>query len=161
MVHFQDTSVGANFWSWEFGGQGYGNQEDPSWNFGSNGLYDVCMIVGNACNEKDTACRTIDLTGNTSVPKDEKSGFRVEVKPNPFSKNTRLSYRLSEANTVRIRILDHQGRVVRTYGPIDQVPGEHERDIELQDEGPGVYYFQMQVGKRVRKGKLIRIRQRP
>jgi predicted glutamine amidotransferase len=83
--------------------------------------------------------------------------------PNPFSPATRIRFSLPEARQATLRILDAQGRLVRTL--IDgRVPaGEQTALWDGQDErgqsaASGVYFYRLQSGDLSETRKLTRVR---
>lgn len=83
--------------------------------------------------------------------------------PNPFSLGTTLRYRLREAATVRLVILDLLGREVATLVSAYEPAGEHVVRWEARDEhgapaAPGMYVARLEAGREVHAAKLITIR---
>jgi predicted glutamine amidotransferase len=83
--------------------------------------------------------------------------------PNPASRETRLRFALPTPQPVTLRILDAQGRVVRTLieGRVDA--GEHEiawdgRDAHGMLLGSGVYFSRFDAGGRSETRKLAIVR---
>jgi hypothetical protein len=82
------------------------------------------------------------------------TGFRIAAgRPNPFREATTVSYRLAEAGTVRLTVLDLGGRVVRTLVHGFKGAGDHTatwdgRNAQGAPAAPGVYFLRLREGKR-------------
>jgi PKD repeat protein len=59
-VFFQDTSVIADEYFWDFGDSYYSNLASPWHSYTMNGSYFVCLTASNSCGA-DTACNMIDI----------------------------------------------------------------------------------------------------
>ena len=82
------------------------------------------------------------------------------VRPNPFSPQTRLFYRLPRTESVRLTIVDVQGRHVATLVDESQEGGDHAVVWEgRSDSGElltsGAYYARLEAGGYVESRKLI------
>ena len=84
--------------------------------------------------------------------------------PNPFNSSTTLLYDLSEGATVRLRLFDAAGRLVRTLVDTKyQSPGSHRviwdgRDGRERSVGSGIYLYQLEAGLFRRVGRITLIR---
>jgi gliding motility-associated-like protein len=68
LVQFQNSSIGASKYLWDFGDSlGISKDENPSYNFNTQGTYRVRLIASNALDCADTAYQTIRLGGNSEV----------------------------------------------------------------------------------------------
>jgi bacterial leucyl aminopeptidase len=65
--------------------------------------------------------------------------------PNPFSKQTTLSYELKTAAQVSIQIFDASGRVVKTFENGMQEAGWHHIDWDGNGLTAGIYFFRIQT----------------
>jgi hypothetical protein len=70
--------------------------------------------------------------------------------PNPMSATTSITYSIGEAGSVRLRVFDVRGRVVRTLVDGVKSAGEYPvvwdgRDDEGRDVGRGVYTYRLEV----------------
>ncbi|HEX2622060.1 MAG TPA: PKD domain-containing protein, partial [Phototrophicaceae bacterium] len=69
--NFTDTSQPAGAitsWSWDFGGLGTSNEQNPSFTFSTNGTYAVKLIVTSAGGTSQPASQLINVTGNVAAP---------------------------------------------------------------------------------------------
>lgn len=65
-VDFNNTTVGGNSYSWDFGGLSGSTLPNPSYNFEAEGVYSVSLIAENECGA-DTIVQNIQI-GNPPVP---------------------------------------------------------------------------------------------
>ena len=83
--------------------------------------------------------------------------------PNPFSPETEIDFALPRAQPVRLRILDAQGRVVRTLLDRELPAGAHRirwdgRDGAGRAVASGVYFYRLQDGAATRTRKMTLVR---
>jgi len=76
--------------------------------------------------------------------------------PNPFSTSTTLSYSLTESSTITISIFNPQGQLIEM---IEQVQPKGKQQMQWNAEGlpAGMYYFRIQAGDKVGRGKMIKM----
>ena len=89
--------------------------------------------------------------------------FAAAAAPNPFNPSTRIVFELAAAGPVRVRILDVQGRVVRTLldARRDAGPGGvtwDGRDDAGLAVASGVYFYRVDAGAEARTGKLALVK---
>jgi spore coat protein A len=80
--------------------------------------------------------------------------------PNPFNPATQISFRLSAAGPVDLRIFDVRGQKVRTLASGVFSAGEHSVMWEGQDDSgrslpSGVYFYQLRARDTVQKRKML------
>jgi hypothetical protein len=63
--------------------------------------------------------------------------------PNPFSSTTTVEFSLKESGTVRLDIIDFQGRVVRTESPGSFSRGINQATIMRRQLLPGIYLYRL------------------
>jgi len=61
-VYFQDSSILADEYNWDFGDGYTSNLSNPWHNYESQGEYQVCLITRNSCGS-DTACEILNICG--------------------------------------------------------------------------------------------------
>jgi len=77
LVSFQDLSVNAASWEWNFGdGVGFSTDQNPSYTYGQAGTYTVTLIVRNAAGENSTSQ---DVVVNAPLPPLPTAGFTFTV----------------------------------------------------------------------------------
>jgi hypothetical protein len=81
------------------------------------------------------------------------AGYRLHAcRPNPFDESTLIRYTLAGRSSVRIRVYDVAGRVVRTLVDADpQAPGDHSVTWDGRNEkgdrvSSGIYFYRLQAG---------------
>ena len=60
-VDFMDQSTGAVSWQWDFSGQGFSNNEDPTFTFPDTGLQEITLVVTHPSGCKDTSVQVLDI----------------------------------------------------------------------------------------------------
>jgi uncharacterized delta-60 repeat protein len=66
----------------------------------------------------------------------------VLIYPNPIEQTATLEYTLKNPETISIRLLDVQGKVLKTFTENEsQVAGEHQEEISLPNQLPSGFYF--------------------
>ena len=75
--------------------------------------------------------------------------------PNPFSDRTTISFSISEAQSVQIKIFDVNGRVVQSIDPGFLASGRHEIEVGEDNWANGLYLFELQTADEVRRGTMM------
>lgn len=81
-VQFNDSSINATTWNWDFGDGQFSSLKDPQHNYATPGIYFVSLVVNNNCFE-DTITDSLNLSSVGFYPIHD-AGF-IKVYPNPFS----------------------------------------------------------------------------
>jgi PKD repeat protein len=63
VLHFNDMSVSADTYNWDFGDGNYSNQQNPSHTYSANGVYNIKLVVENLCG-KDSVIYPVTINGN-------------------------------------------------------------------------------------------------
>ncbi|MBX7162873.1 MAG: T9SS type A sorting domain-containing protein, partial [Saprospiraceae bacterium] len=75
--------------------------------------------------------------------------------PNPFNKETVVSYRLPEAGAVKLSIYDVTGKVIRVY-EIQGQKGLNTQKIEKSElNGGGVLYYQLDAANHTATKRMV------
>lgn len=115
------------------------------------GIWDVALTPGEA-----SALGNATTSVTSGIPEAEKQKAGLgECYPNPFSSYTTLPYQITEAGNVTFRILDTNGKVVRTIQEGRRTPGAYELILHRNNLGAGFYQVQMLTGKTVTTRKII------
>jgi hypothetical protein len=107
-----------------------------------------------------------DLTGGagsqdlSSPPWDAVDALHLTAAPNPTARGSHLSYELSAADHIQVRILDPGGRLVRVLNAGYQPAGHHGVFWDGLDgrgacAGPGVYFYELQGHRQGGTGRLL------
>lgn len=60
-VTFNDETVGALHWKWNFGDGFTSTQQNPTHTYSTNGVYQACLIATDTCGNQDTSCKSIQV----------------------------------------------------------------------------------------------------
>ncbi|MDP5171032.1 MAG: T9SS type A sorting domain-containing protein [Bacteroidia bacterium] len=75
--------------------------------------------------------------------------------PNPFSTTTTIRYQLEQASPVSVKVMDLQGRTISEVTSEVQPAGSHAVTFNGADQPTGVYFFQIQAGDQMARGRMI------
>ena len=92
--------------------------------------------------------------GTRGIPDD----LDMEISPNPFNGTAKLSFRLSEASTIRITLFDITGRQVMSIGPDLVGVGFHTRLLQMDGLPSSVYFLRVNAGKLSGTSKILLLR---
>ncbi len=93
----------------------------------------------------------------------DRSASSFQNYPNPFSKNTTISYTLGESHKVRLLIYNQNGQLIRELVNKRQVPGNYSVDWDATaDNGSGVisgmFYYVLKLDDEIQSKKMIYLR---
>lgn len=95
----------------------------------------------------------------TSIENDDRYSplkFKLEQNyPNPFNPSTKISYNLSKAGHVTLRVYDVLGREVATLVNENQYAGTHVVHFDGSSLASGVYFYRLQAGDYSAAKKLL------
>ena len=80
----------------------------------------------------------------------------LDAYPNPFSGDARVTWRLTDAGHVTVRVFDVLGREIDRLADAVQLPGEHSALIDGGRLAPGVYFVELVQGTARSVQKLVR-----
>lgn len=106
------------------------------------------LDIGGMYNSIDAA---LGLT--TSVATTSADNTRLRVFPNPATSSTNVSFRAAEAGGACVRLLDAQGRAVKTT-VLDAVTGDNSTKLDLAGVAPGNYSVLVSCGSSTAKSKI-------
>jgi len=75
--------------------------------------------------------------------------------PNPFSQITTITWQQSEQNHVILNVFDFIGRKIQTITDTKMPAGKHQFTFDASGLPAGVYFFQLQAGKKIVTQKII------
>jgi hypothetical protein len=99
--------------------------------------------------EVEEACETVSIV-EISMAK------RIVASPNPFTTSTTLSYELKEPSAVQLSVFNQLGKLVYQYSEKHQ--GIQKLQWHAKDQPEGLYYYRIQAGNQIAKGKLIKVK---
>ncbi len=78
----------------------------------------------------------------------------IEIYPNPFSTTTTIQYQLQQPQTIQISIFNHLGKQVH-FIQEKQAAGKQQMLWDASGLPSGMYYFTIQIGNEMAKGKMV------
>ena len=83
-----------------------------------------------------------------------------EAYPNPFDRNIKISYRISQAAPVTVSVYNMYGSVVKRLSDTFTTAGHYEMEWNGQNDSgekvsPGVYFYSIRAGKTLKSGKMV------
>ena len=144
-----DTSTGnPTSWFWDFGDATTDTLQHPIHRFLADGVYDVTLIVSNACSADTlTIVGFVTISGVSAVGDQVAARFGLgQNYPNPFNPSTTIVYALEKPGHARLEVYDVSGRRVATLVDGDKPSGRHEITWRPQDLASGVYFARLTVG---------------
>src|SRR5690606_12454626 len=82
------------------------------------------------------------------------AGAGVAVAPNPFARQTAISYEVAAASDVRLAVYDVLGREVAVLVDARQDAGTHRATFDASGLAAGTYVYRLVVGSDVQTGRL-------
>ncbi|SDL77637.1 Por secretion system C-terminal sorting domain-containing protein [Catalinimonas alkaloidigena] len=84
------------------------------------------------------------------------AGQESRLYPNPTSGAARIAYSVEKAGTVKIEVLDRQGRVVQTLQNEAQTAGAYEKEVDLSALKGNAYFYRITTPDGVQTKKFVR-----
>jgi PKD repeat protein len=145
-VTFNDLSAGdPTSWSWDFGDAGTDSVAAPVHVYAAEGIYDVTLIVANAC-----SADTLTMVAAVQTSALSAAGAPVPARfalapayPNPFNPSTTIVYGLARAGHARLEVFDVSGRRVAVLVDGNKGAGEHRQQWRPQGLASGVYFARL------------------
>ena len=69
----------------------------------------------------------------------------LQIYPNPFSRNTTISFFLDRSEKVTLKVFDLSGREVTTLLNDELTSGEHSITLDTKDLPEGIYMLKLQT----------------
>ena len=108
-VAFNDLSINADSWFWDFGDGSTSIMQNPTHVYAAAGTYTACLIASMDCGGSDTICMTV--TPDITIGVVESGLNSLSFYPNPT--NGTFTLEIAGEETVgQISILDFEGRSV-------------------------------------------------
>lgn len=83
------------------------------------------------------------------------SYFEAKNYPNPFNPETKISYNLKNATSVKITVYDRLGREIVVLVDESQSEGEHTVSFNASSLPSGVYFYRIKTPERVEVQKMV------
>lgn len=120
---------------------------DMSWDKWSDNSWHSLLEPGNWGLDIDIALWPV-LDLGSGIREGFINGVMVQNSPNPAVDNTVISYSLEKASdNVSIKIIDANGKLVRTYNEGNKAAGKYSINVETSSLNAGVYYYALTAGK--------------
>jgi acetyl esterase/lipase len=138
-ISFNDQSIGATGWKWDFGDGGSSIEQNPVHTYSSEGTYLVSLYIMNNNQSWDTISQSVIVLDNTSL----KEGLAqiVRIYPNPASMKLFI-----ESSTP---VTEHMVKVFDPSGKEMQVTMSKTGTTNTMDISgwkSGVYIFRLSIG---------------
>jgi glucose/arabinose dehydrogenase len=94
-------------------------------------------------------------TSLTSITEDQKLAD-VSVYPNPFNENFRMAFLLTQTEAVTLSIWDVTGKLIMKQQQGIYQRGRNEITVSIRGAGTGIFFYELQAGEAVQRGKLVK-----
>ncbi|GEM_PF-1932565 len=118
--------------------------------------YDANIAMGS---NSSKLFRGNDTDKEQTISKEAGEYFRLfENYPNPFNPTTKISYSLSEASFITLKVYDILGREIVTLVNENKPAGKYEVDFDASELPSGVYIYTLRVNGFVQNKKMVLLR---
>ncbi|MBU8871845.1 MAG: PKD domain-containing protein [Gemmatimonadales bacterium] len=148
-VTFTDASAGdPTSWLWDFGDASTDTVANPTHTYLTEGLFDVTLIVGNACSvDTLVMVAAVEVDGVSALGELAPLHFGLGSNyPNPFNPSTTIVFSLENPGRTRLEVFDVSGRRVATLVDEEKSAGRYEISWRPADLASGVYFSRLTVG---------------
>jgi len=144
-VVFQNETLWATSWSWQFGDGTVSNQKNPTHTYLQDGTYEVTLTASNWCSSESFK-QTVQI--GTSAANEPIKAAAFSVSPNPTTQGiTRLD--LENSSQARVRLYRTDGQLL-----MDQLMNNGDR-LDLRPFGQGLYMLQVENEGNVQVKKVV------
>lgn len=149
-VDFSNESTNSTTYFWDFDDGNNSNQKDPSHTFDTMGIYQIKLIVTNACGS-DSVIREVNV-GNVGIPDRDNPVSSVKIYPNPNEGIFILDIKGSAEN-LEWKIFDTKGELVLQKSGI-RVLGSYIEEFDLKYLSNGLYLIELNYGNYIKHLKV-------
>lgn len=128
-------------WLWDFGDGGTSTVAQPSHTFSANGVYPVCLTIGNACGRSETICMNLYL-GVTATSQSLDALQRFSVSPNPAAENVQIEVLADRLRDALFTLRDVQGKVLDQWN-VNAIFGKYVKQLSVGNLAPGLYFLNL------------------
>ena len=155
--NFVDYSTGQPVsWSWTFGDGGTSTQQNPIHTYTAQGTYTVCLTITTQSSGTCTSCDTVAYKILSGI--NELSNVSsLKNYPNPFSRNTTISYSLKEKADVNISVYSDMGLKAVELENSNREAGNHQIEWNAENLNSGVYFLEIKSAGNIVSRKMILI----
>ncbi|MEA5426844.1 BACON domain-containing protein [Arcicella lustrica] len=104
----------------------------------------------------ENATARVAVSNDVFEKQEEVKDDVLVVSPNPTDGKVKASFYVREAQSVRLSVIDTQGRIVRIYDK-DADVGANNIDLDLEQQASGTYIIQLQLNNKQLVTKVIRL----
>ncbi len=148
-VQFNDLSLNATSWYWDFGDGYFSTLQNPLHTYYSSGPYSVCLTVENECGT-DMTCDTVRpviVSINSSKIESD-----ISIYPNPTKGLVKITLKSPSSEYVDVFIINIQGKVLQENRYF--IKNDSFITVDFSDYNPGVYYLKL-VSDKINEVKKI------
>lgn len=151
-IEFTDKSTDAISYYWDFGDGSFSTNQNPLKVFSQPDVYNVCLTVTDSCGQRDTTCKTVDLTG---VGIEEWSRISsIQVYPNPADQRLVVESSSEVKESLELQLFDFTGKVLLQSS---LQSGDTKKQLNLESLSPGVYLLSMKMGNALKTLKITKL----
>jgi len=149
---FNSTSTDANTYFWNFDDGNFSTAENPSHTYADSGLYNVKLLISNACSS-DSITQTVHIL---SVPNSiSTESASVSVFPNPAGDYIYLRSEMMNSGDCFVRIYSVKGKLVLN----SELNANKELNVlNISSLNDGLYIVTVCNGEKMVKAKFVRKR---
>lgn len=149
---FTNTSTDANTYQWYFGDGFTSTDENPTHIYADSGLYNVKLVITNACSS-DSITQTIHILTNTYQISSESAV--IVLYPNPAGDQLYIDLGKKTANDLLVSIYSVNGKLVYKG---DITSNSQINTVNISSLNDGLYFMTIYDGVRLLKTKFVRKR---
>ena len=101
--------------------------------------------------------RITPVITNVSSPENENSILTFNISPNPYSKDTRLSYNLAKTSDVKLVLYDITGTEIVSLVNTKQETGSYSVQLDGKELKNGIYVCRLTAGGQSRTIRLVKV----
>jgi PKD repeat protein len=146
---------GGNYF-WDFGDGNYSNQQYPSNNYASPGVYLVCLMVTDSMqNFCDSTSHYVTATSVASGVNENATAItNLSLSPNPADATATFSFQMPAAGNVNISVHDIYGREISNQAT-QFSPGKQQAVINTENFAAGTYIVKISTSGQSVQSRLI------
>lgn len=150
---FDNLSINANSYSWDFGDGNFSDEENPSHVFAQAGTYTV-ELTGYNANCDLTEFLTKEIVVIITDVETLENQFKVSILPNPNSGDFLLDFESISNQTVEIEIFDLNGRAV-LEDVFSISSGQSSKSMNVSHFSKGIYCLMVKSNNGIKVEKLV------
>lgn len=162
-VSFQDSSMYAEHYLWDFGDGQMDTTANPTHIYADTGVYGVSLYAENSCGQ-DTFTQDVKVIAGfpVSIHPAERVANQISFQniPNPFSHSTQIRFEIMKTTQISIWIEDIMGRRVAFLIEENYTAGKHQLTWNGTDSHStlltsGIYFCRLKIKDQVFTRKMV------